>query len=134
LLVARLAIVVAGLLLLVFVPSASARGKTYYGTTGAGGGDSLGITVNHGRIVAVQLKLNSRSCTNGESLTSEAFVQPNAKLRGGRFSFTKPGENTKQTVTMKGRRLKRGFRGTVSLTVTTSDYTCQTGKRTFKVG
>jgi hypothetical protein len=34
-------------------------------------------------------------------------------------------------VTMQGRRTKRGFRGTVSLTVTTSDDTCKTGKRTF---
>jgi hypothetical protein len=122
-------------LLLVLVPSASAvPGKTYYGTTGAGDGDSLGITVNHGRVVAVQLKLNSRTCTNGESIVSEAFVQPDAKLRGGRFSFTKPGQDTKQSITMQGRRAKRGFRGTVSLTVTTSDYTCQTGRRTFKVG
>jgi hypothetical protein len=132
-LVARLAIAVAGLLLLVFVPAASARGKTYYGTTGAGGGDALGISVNHGRVVSVQLKLNSRSCTNGESLTSEAFVQPNAKLRAGRFSFTRPGEDSKQTIMMQGRRTKRGFRGTVSLTVTTSEYTCQTGRRTFSV-
>jgi hypothetical protein len=34
-------------------------------------------------------------------------------------------------VTMQGKRTKRGFRGTVSLTVETSEYTCRTGKRTF---
>jgi hypothetical protein len=129
----RLAIVVVGLslLVLVFVPSASSAANTYYGTTGAGGGDSLGITFKHGRITSVQLKLHSSSCTNGESLTSEAEVLPNVKLRHGRFSFTKAAHDADQMVTMQGRRTKRGFRGTVSLTVTTSDDTCKTGKRTF---
>ena len=102
-----------------------------YGTTGAGGGDSLGITFKHGRIVSVQLKLHSSSCTNGESLTSEAEVLPNVKLRNGRFSFTKAARDANQMVTMQGKRTKRGFRGTLSLTVETSDYTCRTGKRTF---
>jgi hypothetical protein len=123
--------VVAGFVLLAVVPSASAAANTYYGTTGAGGGDSLGITFKHGRIVSVQLKLHSSSCTNGESLTSEAEVLPNVKLRNGRFSFTKAAQDANQRVTMRGRRTKRGFRGTVSLTVTTSDDTCRTGKRTF---
>jgi hypothetical protein len=134
---ARITIMLVGLLLLAFAPAApaaAARGKTSYGTTGAGGGDSVGITVNHGRIVTVQLKLHSKSCTNGESLVSEAFVQPNAALRGGRFSFTSPGEDTKQSITMRGHRVKRGFQGTVSLTVTTAAYTCRTGPRTFKTG
>jgi hypothetical protein len=133
-LVTRLALVIVGLSLLVVVPSASAAPNTYYGTTGAGGGDSLGITFKHGRIVSVQLKLHSSSCTNGESLTSEAEVLPDVKLRHRRFSFTKAAQDANQMVTMQGRRAKGGFRGTVSLTVTTSDYTCRTGKRTFTAG
>jgi hypothetical protein len=133
-LVTRLALVIVGLSLLVVVPSASAAPNTYYGTTGAGGGDSLGITFKHGRIVSVQLKLHSSSCTNGESLTSEAEVLPNVTLHNGHFSFTKAGRDANQMVTMQGKRTKRGFRGTVSLTVTTSEYTCKTGKRTFTAG
>jgi hypothetical protein len=76
-------------------------------------------------------RLDSSSCTDGSSLTSEAEVLPNVTLRNGRFSFTRAAQDANQMVTMQGKRTKRGFRGTVSLTVETSEYTCRTGKRTF---
>jgi hypothetical protein len=128
-----MATVVAGALTLAWAAPAGAKTNVLYGQTNVGEGESVGVTVHNGRVVVVTLKLNNETCSNGESVTSEVYLQPDAKIRQGRFGFTAQGQDTYQTVTMRGHRIPRGYRGSLSLTVNTPAYTCESGRRTYRV-